>query len=234
MKWKLIIAYVFMSMLCKAQKDTDKIEHFRVKATTDKYIISPWDNYLFTGCKNKIKIVATGKNKLADVKITNGKIAKLTDSTFVISWMIPGTALLTIYETSKDGKKLAVALNKKYIVISYPILIYNGTKCDSVITRLMLCGGTFYADYERGIGRIKVEGFKMDILEDGKFVTDSSNNNRVTPKMREYIKNIREGSIVYLKDVKYYLPDKSLKVEPIFRLFIGKDEKRPSKFYLGD
>lgn len=230
MKWNLIITCMLIAVLCKAQKDTTKIEHFKIKATTTKYVVSPWDNYLFTGCKNKIKIIATGKNKLADVKITNGKIAKLNDSTFVISWMTPGTALLTIYETGKDGKTLIAALNKKYDVIRYPILIYNGTKCDSVITRLMLCGGTFYADYERGIGRIKVAGFKMDILEGGKFVTDSSSNNRVTPKMREYINNIREGSMVYLKDVKYYLPDKTLKVEPIFRLFIGKDEKRPTSW----
>jgi hypothetical protein len=50
-----------------------------------------------------------------------------------------------------------------------------------------------------------VAGFKMDILEDGKFVTDST--------------------LVYLKDIKYSLPDKSLKIEPIFRLFIGRMRK---------
>lgn len=220
---------MLFSFNCVAQQDTSKILHYVVKGSSTNYRIFPVDNYLFVGCRNKIKITTIGKNKIAEVKITNGTITKTAiDSIYVITNLIPGTALLSIYETGKDGKKKLVVMNKEYNVVDYPKLNYNGTKCDSVITRLMLNGGMMYAVYDKKLGRVEVAGYKMDILENGKYITDSTTNNRVSKKMRAYIYNLKEGSIVYIKDVKYYLADGTLKVDPIFRLFIGKDEEKPS------
>ena len=227
-KIKILLPIILLSFNCIAQQDTSKILHYIVKGSSTNYKIFPEDNYLFVECRNKIKITATGKNKISEVKITNGTITKTAiDSIYVITQLIPGTALLSIYETGKDGKK-KVIMNKEYIVVDYPKLNYNGTRCDSVITRLMLNGGMLYAVYDKKLGRIDVAGFKMDILENGKITTDSTTGNRVSKKMRAYVYNLKEGSIVYIKDVKYYKADGTLKVEPIFRMFIGKDEEKPS------
>ena len=227
-KIKIVLVFVLLVSFCKAQKDTSKILHYVVNGSSSNYKVFPEDNYLFVLCRNKIKITSVGPNQILEVKINNGTITKTTiDSIYLIKDLIPGTAMLSIYAKGKDGKKKLV-MNKEYNVIDYPKLSYNGSKCDSSITRLMLNGGMFYALYEKKLGKVDVAGFKMDIWDNGKIVTDSSTNNRVSKKMRSYIVNTKPGTILYLRDVKFYLADGTLKVVPIFRLFLAADEDRPS------
>ena len=226
MKTQFIILFTFCFVVSMGQSTEGEILKYQVKGSSSQYDIFPKDSYLFQNCKNKIKITSLGKNKIADVKITNGTITKSdSDSTYIISGLTKGMALLSIYEKGKDGKN-KVALNKEYSVVPYPKLNYNGTKCDSAITRLMLIGGRFYAIYNKKI-IIPVKGFTMEILENNKFIEDTSLSNVVTNKMRIYVKDLKPGSIIYLKNIKHTAPNGHDVVDPIFRVFIGPDEKAP-------
>jgi len=228
----LIFLFIINALLFFAQNDTNKVLKYTVKSSGATYKIFPEDNYLFVDSRNKIKIITSDKIKKYELKITNGMITKSNnDSIYIITNTIAGPALLSIFEVDKNNKRKLV-MNKEYKVIGYPQLMWNGVKSDSVITRLMLNGGKFYA-IDKKVGRLEVESFKMDILYNGEFTTDSVIGNRVSPKMRKYITDIKEGSIVYIKDVKYHTLNGKLKVEPIFRLFIGKNEEAPYLLQLG-
>ena len=227
---KLTLAFILLVSFCNAQKDTSKVLHYVVKGSSASYKIFPEDNYLFVGCKNKVKITALGNNKNFEVKITNGNINNTdNDSIYYIKDLVPGTALLSIYAVGKNKVKKLV-LNKQYKVIDYPKLSYSGYYCDSAITRLMLMAGSLYTVYEKNSARIEVKSFKMEIIENDDFITDSTSNNRLSKKMRNYLEKMSPGSIIYIKDVKYHLADGTIKTEPIFRLFIDRDEKRPIEF----
>ena len=72
--------------------------------------------------------------------------------------------------------------------------------------------------------------FQMDILDSGKFVTDTSFNGRLTPKMTSYIRKMTDGNIIYFKNIKYVSPRGDILTDPIYRLFIIDDKKRPIKW----
>ena len=229
---KILVLILFCNVTVWGQKNsTKKVLTYTIKQNINHYTIIPKDNYLFVGKKNKIQISVIGSNKIAAVKTSNGRVIKTNeDSIFVIDNLIPGYCLLSIYEKGKNGKN-KIVLNKQYTVINYPIISVNGVKSDSVISKLLLCGGIVKARYGNYDIEAQVLGFKMEILEKDSFIIDSSLNNRLTKKMRQYVSNLKEGSLVYIKNIQYVKADGSVKIDPILRLFIGKEEK---KFYMFD
>lgn len=224
MKKNILILFVFFCpySICNAQEDTSKTLEFTVVSTTATYTVLPGDDYLFLDTKNKIKIISSDKKKKFVVTIDNGNITKNSDSIYFIDGLIADTAWLSIYEIAKTGKQ-KLAMKKQYNVIAYPQLMWNNVKNDSEIRRQMLNGGKFYA-IDKKWGKLEVESFKMDIIDNGALITDSVSGNRLSPKMRKYITSMQPGSVVCFKDVRYHTLNGQLRVEPIFRLIIGRDD----------
>lgn len=230
-KLSLMLLCIFIAGFCLAQEDSTRVLQYQVTGDkSNKYSIFPLDDYLFVGCNNKIKITANDLNELVEVRISNGKIVKNEkDGSYIISGLIGGIAMLSLYEKDKKGNEIVVK-NKRYTVINYPQLNLGGTKCDSVISRILLCGGLFFAEFKDKQYKSPVLSFKMDMYRQNKFSQDSSNTNKLSADMRAYVSGLSAGAIVYLTDIKFKHIDGSIKTEPIFRLFIGNESAKPFGF----
>ncbi|MEI7596961.1 MAG: hypothetical protein WCK02_14530 [Bacteroidota bacterium] len=230
MKIKILVFLVLISFCSVAQVDTTKVIEYNIKGVKSNYRVWSAYEFLFAGCNNTIIIATKGENRISEVKATNGAVFKTKkDSVFLLTKLIPGTTLITIYERGLDGKNKIIA-NQKFEVIDYPKLYFNGIKSDSVISKILLCGGSFYTEYAKAEIRVDVSKFKMDILENNGFVTDSSDGNRLSKRMRMYVSTLKEGSIVILKDIEYLSLDGQKKTAAVFRLFLAKEEKPPLKY----
>ncbi len=213
-------------MDCLAQKDSTVLK-YQVKANKGAYRFYPDDAYFFAGCRNRIKITNIKGVKNFEVTLSNGTLTR-RDSFFYINSPIGGKSLLSIYEIGAGGKKKLVR-NKEYEVIPYPNIELNGVKCDSAMGKLMMMGGRMYARYKKTNEVIPVSSFKMDLMENNKFVSDSSANDRLTQKMRDYVNSLPGGSLVYIKDIRYRKPDGSMESVAVLRLFVFEDD-RPLKY----
>jgi hypothetical protein len=217
-----ILSLLFVSKgICIAQKKNDDIPKLIITGLPDnEYKITPKDYYLFKGCINQIQIEAKDTSRIAEITISNGVIKrKGATNYYEITELKAGITLLSIYEKDPRGKKVIVK-NKQYRVTDYPRLKYAGVRCDSAISSFMLCGGLFMAEDKETKMRIPVMSFKMDIMENNRLITDSTFSNKLNKSMRKYVSGLQTGSLVYLTDIKYKLPDQSIYTVPIFRLFI--------------
>ena len=223
----LIIAWLLMALMGKARSQ-DLV--YTVKAPNANYMITPSDPYLFAGCHNKIKIVHVGPHIKFNASISNGKLQRVNDSIFVISDVYPlvPNIVLSLSETNKQGKTKIVH-TKHLKVIPYPVIECGGVKSDSAINKYLLMGATVEARYKGRLNRAKVTKFKMDILDNGKFITDSASNGHFTKKMRAYIDQFKKGGLITLKDITYVNSAYDTLKEPIYRVFIY-DDPNPTQF----
>ena len=222
-----LFLFLFSCLLSFAQKNTtiDSVVHFKVKYSNGDYKFFPADNYLFVGSQNKIKITNT-KGKYFEVKLTNGSIKKIKgDSVYEIDGLVNmGNTLLSIYEKDVKGKK-RIVLNKPFTVVAFPTVKFAGVRSDSAMPTIMLAAGSMYADYKSINKKIPVTSFKMEFYENEKFTLDSSLNNRLSKKMLAYVEKLKPGSLIYLTDIKYKTPNGGEKTEPIYRVFIIKEDE---------
>lgn len=65
----------------------------------------------------------------------------------------------------------------------------------------------------------------LPILKNGMLVTDSVEGNRLSKNMRNYINSIKNGSVIYIEDIKYADPYGEVKTIPVLRLFLIEHEK---------
>jgi hypothetical protein len=228
---KNLIALLSLLVIAQAtgmaqnKNKTDNTPQLIVKGLPDnEYTITPKDYYLFKGCVNQIQITAKDTTRIAEITISNGTIKRTgTAHSYEISELNAGIAMLSIYEKGPKGKKLLVK-NKQYTVTDFPKLKYAGVRCDSAISSFMLCGGLFMAQDKETKMRTPVMSFKMDIVEDNQLKIDSTNSNKLSKSMRKYVSGLKTGSLVYMTDIKYKLPDQSVHTVPVFRLFIVNKE----------
>ncbi len=187
------------------------------------YKFFPADAYLFVGAQNRLKIT-NNRNAKFEVKVTNGTVSRINDSTIVIDGLTDfGNTLISVYETgAKDKKKLVV--NKPYIVVSYPKVKLAGVACDSAMPAIQMAAGGMSVHYKSLGSKVPVTSFKMEYYEKDKFVLDSSNNNRLSKKMLAYVEKLKPGSLVYMTDIKYKDPNGGEHREPIYRVFIISDK----------
>lgn len=225
-KWFFLLIFPLLSF---SQKDSLAKPSKFIVSSID-FTIFPSDNYLFIGSDNHIKITPSIKGVKFSCKITNGKITMLKDSTFVITNALPVNTLLSIYTKDVNGKE-HLALTKIYNYVPFPSVKISGVRSDSAITRLMLAVGAFYADF-KGIGKVPIRSFKMEMMVGNQFVKDSSSTGQLTKKMLQYISTIKPGTILYFSDLKYKTSDGKYKTEPIYRVFIIPDEPNPIQFGL--
>jgi hypothetical protein len=226
----IVIYFTFLHsmLLCGQTDSTKKIVKF--KLTAPSYNIFPADKFLFIGYDNHIKIIVSPANINYSCSITNGKIKKTTDSTYVIYNNLPVKTLLSIYTKDYKGKEV-ISLNKEYTYVPFPSIKISGVKCDSAITKLMLAAGTFYAEF-KGIGKYQVNNFKMEIYENKKFIEISSVSGRLSKKMLEYLNKLKAGTLLTFKDLKFTTSDGVAKTEPIYRVFLIDDKNAPIKLGL--
>jgi hypothetical protein len=237
----LVLTFIINGNCVFAQKENTKVTQFNVKGTKSKFTILPRDNYFFADCKNKIKVVPIGKIKKYEVVCNNGKLTKSNDSIFFIDGLIGERALVTIFEILPNGIKKP-AMNKEYIVVKYPTVVFNGSQCDSAISKLMLCGGRMYVKYKGYRVKADIISFKMEMYNGGKYVegqtiniddfitTDSSFTEKLNPKMREYARNVKGGELIYFKDIKYKNSEGEIVTEPILRLYLFEQNLDPRYF----
>lgn len=226
--WPCFLFFILM-VFCfgaSAQKNkTDSVIHFKVRYNNGDYRFIPADGYLFLRSRNKIRII-NSKNKNFTVKLVGGSIKCITgDSIFEIDNLLkPGNVLLSIYE--KDGKgKDKLVLNKPFTVIPYPVARFAGVACDSALSPLKMATGCFTIHYPSLKMKVPVNSFKMEFYENKKFILDSSASNRLSKKMLKYVEKLKPGSVIYLSDIKYKDPNGNEQTEPIYRVFIVKDEQ---------
>ena len=233
LKLKIYLVSIGFYAVVNAQTNSNNVAEYHVNADNSNYIFYPNDSYFFAGThRNKIKITQKGVAKKIEVSVNNGKITKLSDSVFVVSALKPGTAMLSIYELTKDNKKKIVK-NKEYSVFDYPNMSINGVKCDSFISKILLAGGIIkaFAEIENKKTYLKVLGFKMEIYNAAKgFSLDSSITDKLTSTMRKYVSSINDGGIFYIREIKYSFPDGTTGVIPMYRVFLVKDDRRPFEF----
>jgi hypothetical protein len=223
MRQTIFIILCFLNLFVDAQKDTTKIPEFKVQGKLSGYDIFPSDNYLFLRNRNTIRITPKQKGTVFEVKVTNGTITKTKEEgVYIIENLVPAEVLLSIYEKKKDGKAKLV-MNKPYTVIPFPIIKIAGVKCDSAISRIQLAAGTFNGEYKGSKQKVKVKGFKMECFKDGKFYEDSSSTGRLSPTMLDYTSKLKPGSMIYFKEFKIMGSDGSVKIIPIYRVFITED-----------
>lgn len=222
----LFSLFVIISTAVTAQQKTkpDSITHYKVKFSNGDYKFTPADGYLFLRTKNRIKITNT-KGKPFAAKLVGGNISKVIgDSIFEIDGLIkPGNVLICLYEKDAKGKDKPV-LNKPVTVVPYPKAKFAGVACDSAMPAIQLAMGTFNIHYDALKMKVPVTSFKMEFYDKGKFTLDSSNNNKLSKKMLQYVEKLKPGSLVYLSDIKYKDPNGKIQSEAVYRAFIIKEK----------
>ena len=223
-KTKLLIAFVLVIPLFKSKafaQEPGKDLQITISSKNSEITVFPEDNYLFAGSRNRIKI--TSKNgQISKVMLAGGTITG-KDSIYIAEISTGNKTLLSVFEKSSGGKEKLV-FNKEYRIVPPPNLNFNGVQNDSAIDNLSLMGGFLKANYALGRGA-KVVSFKMSILKNGILVTDSVEGNRLSKDMRKYVNSIKNGSVIYIEDIKYADPYGEVKTIPVLRLFLIEHEK---------
>jgi len=220
----LIIMVSGIEMMTQT-KNTNAILTYKVEARKTDYYIAPGDCYLFAGGKNTLKIIQKGVATPFTVGISNGKITKTGDSSYVVSGLYEKakTVILYIKETGKNGKEKIVK-TRDYKIIQFPVIECMGVKSDSAIDLHLLIAGRFSAYLKEINKRAKVVGFTFaDMSTKEKKVTSSSNV--LTPQMRDYLKNINKGAMLTFTDIKYLTPQGDTVTSPIYRVFTYESPK---------
>lgn len=223
MKKLLFLAILAFDTVVFAQ-ESKKTLQIVVSGNNSDIVVFPDDDILFAGSKNRIKITSVN-GPLSKVVLAGGTISG-KDSIYIAEITTGDKTLLSVYV--KSGGKEKLVFNKEYRIIPVPQVNFNSVKNDSVIDKLSLNGGFLKANYTLGRGA-KIISFKMPITKDGIFVTDSVLGNRLSNDMRRHVTSLRDGSVVYIEEIKYSDPYGEIKTIPLFRLFLI-DHERPMQF----
>jgi hypothetical protein len=218
---------ILFNSVCYSQVDSiHKIAKFNVSAVDFK--IFPVDNYLFLGQDNHVRISPTLKGVKFTCKITNGLIILQKDSTYVIKNNLPVPTVLSIYTKDVKGKE-HLAMTKTYQCVPFPSVKISNVRSDSSITHLSLAIGNFSLSF-KGLAKIPVIGFKMEMEVGNEIVQEVSLTGKLNKKMLTYIGTLKPGAMLYFTDFKYLTSDGHVKTEPIYRVFLVKDNPNPVQF----
>ncbi len=225
MKLFLIVSFLSINAyFVFAQKSA--VATFKISATN--FSIFPREQYVYVGLENRIKITCKPKGIAFTCKVSNGKLKKINDSIYVISSPLPIQTLLSICRTDSKGKEHVIT-TKYYDFIPFPIVKFMGMKSDSATNRMGLAMGNFQIEY-KGKGKVPVKSFKIEIYNNNKIYSDSTQGNRLSKRMLQETYKLRPGMVVTFSDFTYQAPDGSIKTEPFFRMFIIADDPNPSSF----
>jgi hypothetical protein len=225
----LCLVALFASQFCVGQQDSiSKISTFKISAVD--FSIFPRDNYLFLGQDNHIQVTPTVKSVKFTCKVTNGTIALQKDGSFVIKNNLPVATLLSIYTKDVNGKE-HLAATKPYTFVPFPNVKISNVRSDSSATHMTLAIGNFSVKF-KDMAKIPVISFKMEILKGNEILQEPSSGGKLSKKMLQYIGTLKPGAMLYFSDFKYITSDGHIKTEPIYRVFLVKDDPNPIQFKL--
>ena len=178
-------------------------------------VVSPTKmNVFYRGLPNPVEVSVPGvpADKI-DVRISgNHRIKKEADGTFTVT---PGTdreANITVSAELPDGsKKTLPPRDFRVKRIPDPVPFFVGkTPSDRSISKQALVGadgiGAQMVNFDFDV-RVVVKSFSVSVSRDGTLVEKQSNNNRLTPDMKQLFQRVSRGNVVYFEDIIVGMPD---------------------------
>ena len=178
-------------------------------------VVSPTKmNVFYRGLPNPVEVSVPGvpADKI-DVRISgNHRIKKEADGTFTVT---PGTdrdASITVSAELPDGsKKTLPPRDFRVKRIPDPVPFFVGkTPSDRSISKQALVGadgiGAQMVNFDFDV-RVVVKSFSVSVSRDGTLVEKQSNNNRLTPDMKQLFQRVSRGNVVYFEDIIVGMPD---------------------------
>lgn len=178
-------------------------------------VVSPTKmNVFYRGLPNPVEVSVPGvPGDKIDVRISgNHRLKKESDGTFTIT---PGTdkkANITVSAELPDGSKKSLPAREFRVKrIPDPVPFFVGkTPSDRSISKQTLVGadgiGAQMVNFDFDV-RVVVKSFSVSVSRDGTLVEKKSNNNRLTPDMKQLFNRVSRGNVVYFEDIIVGMPD---------------------------
>ncbi|MBN32080.1 MAG: hypothetical protein CL845_08870 [Crocinitomicaceae bacterium] len=178
-------------------------------------VVSPTKmNVFYRGLPNPVEVSVPGvPGDKIDVRISgNHRLKKEADGTFTIT---PGTdkeADITVSAELPDGSKKTLPSREFRVKrIPDPVPFFVGkTPSDRSISKQTLVGadgiGAQMVNFDFDV-RVVVKSFSVSVSRDGTLVEKKSNNNRLTPDMKQLFNRVSRGNVVYFEDIIVGMPD---------------------------
>ncbi len=178
-------------------------------------------NVFYRGVDNPVSISASGKaDSQLDIRITDGNISR-TDTGWVVNELPPEAYETTIRVYAEDEGESKFMGEQLFRVkrLPDPIARVVGAEEDKISVRKMLanpfllCTMPEYVDFKYDF---RVTSFTMYIPQGGGyFVTEKSDSQMFTDKMKNQIQSLKKNDIVVFRDINVRGPEGPRKIESI-------------------
>ncbi len=178
-------------------------------------------NVFYRGVDNPVAISASGKaDSQLDMQITEGKLVR-TDTGYIVRDLPPEAYETTIkvYAEDEGSKKFMGEQLFRVKRLPDPIARVIGASDEKISVKVLLanpfliCTLPDYVDFEYDF---KVTSFTMFIPQGGGyFVTEKSESQMFTDKMKSQIQGLKKNDIIVFRDIKVRGPEGPRKIESI-------------------
>ena len=172
-------------------------------------------NVFYVGVDNPvdISVPGVGSDKIS-ARMTNGIIKKGRTKNFRGSWIVrpktPGKPAQVRVSANINGKTISFPpLTYRVKRVPPPVAKVAGKKGGNISKAALAAQSVVLAEMENFDFDIKfrVTSFRMSVTLKGFTYDEISKNNRLTPKMKGYIQQMRRNSKVIFEDIKAVGPD---------------------------
>lgn len=178
-------------------------------------VVSPTKmNVFYRGLPNPVEVSVPGvPGDKIEVRISgNHRLKKESDGTFTITPGSDKKADITVSAELPDGSKKSLPAREFRVKrIPDPVPFFVGkTPSDRSISKQTLVGadgiGAQMVNFDFDV-RVVVKSFSVSVSRDGTLVEKKSNNNRLTPDMKQLFNRVSRGNVVYFEDIIVGMPD---------------------------
>lgn len=211
----------------RVEHNSDTIHSFNIVGRGGNIELLKEDSVLYTDHTNRLYIKANPERSFSLVRVNGGKLTK-RGRYLTIEVEPRDEVLVSVFECFDS--KLHLVHNERIEVVELPppSIRINGVGADSIINRRdLLTSGTLVGILKRfGETRaVIVKEFTLSVFTNGEQKKISAKGSRLTPAMRELIKQLGPGESINLVNVKCLLPNGRIKLVESTRIFI---DYRPS------
>ena len=217
----LLLPLCFFNMQVIAQTDTT----YTLKVVSPKLTITVFPNggELFTRLKNPLKIRVSKGFKISKVVLDGGTITG-KDSSYNATVKEGVHALLSVYVTTTKGtEKLGLTKTFKISQLPDPIIYINGVKGDSAIIKTKIIAVGRLSAILPKIGKpLPIISFDMIYAnqDSARMDTLRAINSLLTKEMKVAISKMKEGHLLYFKNIKCLLPDGSVYIAKPLEIYL--------------
>ncbi len=137
-----VLLLLLITTFCRAQVP-GKTLVFKARAPATECSIICKENFFWLETENPVQItVKAARNIKTKVEVTGGKIMSVKDDIYYILFTRPGTAVISVYQTTMYGRELVAT---KKLPIKNPDIYFLDIKLDSVSKFFRLRGANVYA-----------------------------------------------------------------------------------------